>query len=87
MFQARVSSASFDELGNDQRRNSQDISEGLLQVEGGGGGGGGGEKNKVETTDLISVLADQVVKETKKRQMGKRRVAPRKHREDKKTSK
>ena len=72
-------------MGNDQRRLSQDLTEAGGR---GVGGGGGEEKNKEDTTsDLISVLADQVVMETKKRQMGKRRVAPRKHREDKKTSK
>lgn len=73
-------------MGNDQRRLSQDLTE--TGGRGVGGGGGGEEKSKEDTTsDLISVLADQVVMETKKRQMGKRRVAPRKHREDKKTSK
>lgn len=72
-------------MGNDQRRLSQDLTEAGGR---GVGGGGGEEKSKEDTTsDLISVLADQVVMETKKRQMGKRRVAPRKHREDKKTSK
>ena len=46
-----------------------------------------GEKQTEPDLDLIAVLADQVVKETKKRQAGRRRFAPRKHREDKKTSK
>lgn len=75
-------------MGNDQRRLSQDLTEAGGRGVVVGGGGGGEEKSKEDTTsDLISVLADQVVMETKKRQMGKRRVAPRKHREDKKTSK
>ena len=70
LIQARVSATSFDEGENGEVIEEKEKERTQIQAE----------------IDLISVLADQVVKETKKRQVGKRRVAPRKHREEKKTS-
>ena len=70
LWQARVSSTSFDE--GDTKISAEEIDKGT-------------QSSGQPEVDLISVLADQVVKENKKRQMGKR--TPRKHRDEKKTSK